>query len=612
MTLRSPAAAMLWELWRLTRIEVALKLVLPIGGALTALLLCAAFAPQDNPKSINDLAAAFALTLIVLPHLMGWLSLAKLNGAQPGFPLYLSFTRPVRTAVIIGVPMAYLTAVSTAIYLTSAMVLRGATGYAFPLLPVAAWMAALTVIWVAASWATRSRSIQMVVTMFAVIKAWSLSMDRLTAVEIPGGYDWPPRLWPTLFDWPLTDYAWIALIGVVSFGITVAMVARQRRGDPLTFNWTGLLARAKSMDLSRAESREPSIGSSRGAFRDGLVSVFRLPCPTSSATLAQVWFDLRSNGLPVMTTGVTLALVIVLVAAVSGPIDAAWNADPDVSCPIAECFWVRTFPPLFTPFSVFAVLLLGGNAFGIRRRQGHAYVSAFEATQASGTSRLAVLKLLVKSACVMGALLALGVSAWMSIPLVGDAVFIQMWGMPLSSRRAFITDAFVALSGYQQLALAFVAVVGVIAWVALRSALGALRIRHRRRVNIAGWVLFVYGLAFVWLAVGVRANPETASQFHLDVVYTAMRWIGAAAMVLTTVYVFWSGFAENVLTIRYAGGALAISVAFGAAWLTALHLTGAQLGGMSAMNAVSVASPAVLPLLASGLAPWSYSRIRHS
>jgi hypothetical protein len=32
---------------------------------------------------------------------------------------------------------------------------------------------------------------------------------------------------------------------------------------------------------------------------------------------------------------------------------------------------------------------------------------------------------------------------------------------------------------------------------------------------------------------------------------------------------------------------------------------------MSAMNAISVASPALLPLMASVLAPWSLSRIRH-
>ena len=76
-------------------------------------------------------------------------------------------------------------------------------------------------------------------------------------------------------------------------------------------------------------------------------------------------------------------------------------------------------------------------------------------------------------------------------------------------------------------------------------------------------------------------------------------------MVFTTVYVFWSGFAERVLTIRYASGAVAISAAFGAAWLTVLHIAGVQLAGMSAMNAVWILSPALLPLTIGVLAPWS-------
>ena len=511
--------------------------------------------------------------------------------ADPAFRSISHYTRPVRTAVIVGLPMAYLTAVSSAIYLVSAILLRVTSGYAFPLLPVAAWIAALTLVFVAATWSTRNRIIPVLVWMFAIGKAFGLAMDRLTAVEIPDTFDWPPRLWPTLFDFPRTDYAWIALIGLVSFAVTVAGVTRQRRGDA----W---------LELPSAQ---------RDGFWDRLVSLFRFPCPTSSATRAQVWLDLKSNGLPVLTIGVTLAIVILLVSAVSGPIDAAINADPDVSCPIAECFYVRALPPLIlTPFSLFTVLFLGRNAFGIRRKQGRTYVSAFEATQAYGTAQLAVLKLLVQSVCVLAAFIAIAVSFWISMPLLGDAVFIQIWGVPLSSRRSVITDAFAALTGYEQLALAIVAAVGVVIGVAAFAVFGALRTRYSRRVSIASFLLLLYGLAFVWLAVGVRVDPETASQFHLDVVYGAMRWIATAAMVFTTVYVFWSGFAEHVLTIRYASGAVAISAAFGAAWLTALHMAGVQLAGMSAMNAISVVSPALLPLTASVLAPWSLSRIRHT
>jgi hypothetical protein len=593
MTLRSPVVAMLWELWRVTRAEAAWKLALPVGGSLAVLALGAAFAPPDNPaayQNVNDGSAALALILIVIPHLIAWVSIAKLNGALPGFPLYLGYTRPVRTAVMVGLPMAYLTALSSALYLVSALVLTLTSGYAFPLLPVAAWIAALTLVSVAAGWSTRNRVVPVVVGMSATLKALGLALDRLTAVEIPGGYDWPPRLWPTLFDWPLTDYAWIAVIALASFAVTVAMVARQRRGD----EWLPL-------------TQAPGDGS-----WNPLVSRFRFPCPISSATRAQLWYDLRFNGLPVLTIGVALALVIVLVSAVSSPIDAAWNADPDVKCPIEECFWARAIPPIWTPLSLLIVLGLGGNAFGIRRRQGRAYVSPFEATQAAGTAQLAVLKLLVKSACVLVALVAIGVSVWISLPLLGDAVFIQMWGVPLSSRRTVITGAVAALTRYEQLALGVVAAVAVVTWVASWAALGTLRARYRRRMNVAAGLLLLYGVAFVWLAAGVRVDPDTASQFHLDAVYLVMGWMAAAAMMFTTVYVFWSGFAEHVLTVRYASGAVAVSASFGAAWLTALHIAGVQLAGMSAMNAVSVVSPVLLPLMASGLAPWSYSRIRHT
>jgi hypothetical protein len=168
------------------------------------------------------------------------------------------------------------------------------------------------------------------------------------------------------------------------------------------------------------------------------------------------------------------------------------------------------------------------------------------------------------------------------------------------------------LAWYEKLSLVFLVAAGVVVWVAAFAALGALRTRYSRRVNIASFLLLLYGLAFVWLAVTVGVDPETASQFHLDVVFAAMGWIAAAAMVITTVYVFWSGFAERVLTIRYASGAAAMSAAFGAAWLTVLHMAGVQLAGMSAIDAVSILWPALLPLLVSALAPWSLSRVRHT
>ncbi len=579
--MKSPLHAMLWEVWRVTRVEAAWKLALGTVGGMVVLALS-----SSSREIVKDAAAAIALVLIVVPHLMGWLSMAKLNNGQPGFPLYLHYTRPVRTAACVGVPMVYLTALSSAIYLVSALLLRMTSAHAFPLLPVAAWVAAFTLIGVAATWSTRNRTFQMLVMVFAVMKGLGTAMQRLTAVEIPDNYDWPPRLWPTLFDFPLTDYAAIGLIGIVSFGISVAGVARQRCGD----RWAEASAQ-------------------RGGSWERLVDLFRIPCPTSSATRAQVWFDLKSNGLPSLTIGVSLAILILLVSAVANPIDAAFTDEfrARLSCTNADCFVVRAFPPMFAPLSLLAILILGGNAFGIRRRQGRTYLSAFEAIQARGAAQLAFLKLLVKSACLLAALIVFSVSVSISMQLLGDAVFLQMWNLPLSSQASAINEAVATLTGYELLALAVVAAIGIVVWVAAFAVLGALWTRYSRRANVAASALLVCGLALALLASNGIVSP-----FAVDVIFVAARWAAAAAIVAATVYLYRSCLGDRTLPPRYALGALLVSMAFVAAWVTLLRAAGLQLASMPWTSVASMLLwPLFLPLLASVLAPWSYSRLRH-
>ena len=593
MTMRSPIAAVLWEIWRVTRVEAGWKLACGIVGGLAILALCAAVAPAGDAKKYEDImdnGAAIAMILLVLPHLVSWLSLARFNGGRPGFPLYLLYTRPVRTAVIVGLPMAYLTALSAAVYLGSALLLRVASGYAFPLMPVAAWIAALTLIGLAATWSTRSMTVQVCVMTYAVTKAFGLAMQRLTAVEIPGGYDWPPRLWPTLFDFPLTDYAWIALIGVASFGVTVAGATRQRRGE----GW------------AEVPSAQPD------GLWDRLVNSVRVPCPTSSATRAQVWYDLKSSGLPLLAIAVALAIVILLFGAVGNRIDAALfdGFRAYLPCSNSECFYVRPMVVLFSTFSPLIVLFLGGNAFGIRRRQGRSYVSAFEATQAYGAAQLAALKLLVRSACLLAALLAVGVSTWISLSILGDAVFIQMWNVPLSSQLRGIKGAVAALTGYEQLALVVVTAVGVVVWVAAVAVLGALWTRYSRRANIAASSLLLSALALALLALAGRRGFGPA--IPLGAILRAASWTAASAIVLVTGYLLWRAFAEQLLTLGHACGAVLVSAAFGAAWVTLLSAAGVSLVGVSAPDAAWMLSPALLPLTISVMAPWSYSRIRHT
>jgi hypothetical protein len=248
--------------------------------------------------------------------------------------------------------------------------------------------------------------------------------------------------------------------------------------------------------------------------------------------------------------------------------------------------------------SILAVLIFGINAFGIRWRQGRAFASAFEATQACGTARLAGLKVLVRSVCVLPALIAVVLSAWASLS------FIVVGERYLRSKLRVIEDALGALTAYQQLALAVVACIGVVVVVASIAAIIALAARYPRPLNIAvSLYLLSWGLVLVLLAL--------AGHRGIGLLFGPTRFIDAPAIVLGTIYLCWRAFAERLLTLRSAVAVVLISVAFAAAWVTVLRAVGVQLSAISIVNAVWMLSPAVLPLMVSVLAPWSLNRIRH-
>jgi hypothetical protein len=553
--MRSPIVAMLWENWRLTRVEAASRLALGIVAGSTAL-------------TFLDSGATVAFAILMFVNSFIWLSIAKLNGGRfadgykPGFPLYLLYTRPVPTAVLVGVAMAYDAISCTALYLVSAALLGLAFDRQFPLFSVAICLMAFHLCYACVQWSTQHRVLQ-----------WGGSLVFLAPFLL-----FRDRVTPSLQgEFTLAENAVMALIGVVAFGLTVTGVARQRRGGAVA-----IAAR--------------TVGS--GGYPNWLISLFRFPCPTSSATKAQVWFELKSSGLPVLAIGLVLAILTFLMFVISIPVT-----------------FLRPVAAGFAVLSVPVVLSLGGNAFGIRRKQGRTYASTFEVTQPYGTAQMASIKMLVRSGCVLAALIAVGVSVWTSTSLVSSwgSWVIQgnaIEGAPgLTLPRQTIGQAIGSLTGYAHVALAFVTCIGAAIMVALLAAFAALWARYSRRMIIAGSLLLFCGFSLVLLALAAQRGIGPVSL--LDTIASAASWIAPAALVFATVYLFWNAIVERVLTDRYACGALVISAVFGAAWLTMLHGAGVQFAGMPATNAVSMLWQLLLPLMAGALAPWSLNRIRH-
>jgi hypothetical protein len=311
----------------------------------------------------------------------------------------------------------------------------------------------------------------------------------------------------------------------------------------------------------------------------------------------------------VLAIGGALAIVIPLLFVVTTRLDVVLSG-------VFTQPATRAFALVVAVFSLPVVLLLGGNAFGIRARQGHRYVSVFEATQACGTARMAGLKVLVRSVCLLAALVAVVTSVWTSASIIpfdvlhDNDTFIEKARSPLSGWMRAIEGVVRAMGAYELLALAFVTAIVVAVMVAWRAALVALRARYARRLTLAGWSLLLHGLVLVLLTQA--AARGFGSAFLLDAVLGVTKWVTAAAIVVATIYLLWSVVAERLLTPRQAAGAVLVSAAFGTAWLTVLRAAGVHLAGMPTTDVAWTLTPVLLPLMAVALASWSLSRVRHT
>lgn len=546
MNSAKPIAALLWEQWQMTRVELGQRLGFALVAGAGALLL-------------SDKGPIIAFAILLLTFSVVWLSIAKLSGGRlsdgyrPGFPLPLHFTRPVPTTVFVGVAVLYNAVSITASYLLCAGLLAFAFGQPLPLfsmtLPLFFWHFCYT----CAQWSTRSRVVQWVGSLVFGLPIAFFMQHQMSL--------------PLRIEFSIVENVAMVLLCVVTFALTIVGVARQRRGDavamvPQQKEWTG-------------------------GFPDWLVTLIRFRCPTSSATRAQVWFELRSSGLPVLMIGLGMASLILLLSSIS-----LMFVLPRVA-----------ILPLSIVASLLVLLGLGNNALGIRRKQGRVYASAFEMTQPYGTSQLAGLKVLVRVACVLVAMLAIGASLWVSSAMVGDwfQTVLNNNGNPevLLKLRQKFAEIFGALSWYAYAGLAVIPAIVITAVVAWQAAREALRARYPRTLLVVQWLPAVWGLMTILLTLAQRGEriPVSVLQGFLSACF----WISGATFLIAAIYLAWRGLAQRSLTLRYLCGACVLAAVFAGAWLL----------GMPATSLTGILWPVLLILALGLLAPWSLNRVRH-
>src|SRR5690348_12844494 len=106
--MRSAPVAVLWETWRLTRSR--LFFIPPLAT------LCG-WALSRGPVASLVFVVLFAAGLLMAMSL-------PIFGVRGAFPLSTAFARPIRTSVLVAVPLAYVFVAAAACYLVPAVFLR--------------------------------------------------------------------------------------------------------------------------------------------------------------------------------------------------------------------------------------------------------------------------------------------------------------------------------------------------------------------------------------------------------------------------------------------------------------------------------------------------------
>ena len=543
--MRAEATAMLWESWRLTRRGMAFGVLIAIIGG-SAILLS---------DAEGDLRATIVLLLITILSLPAsrWVGLER-----GGFPFYLGYVRPVPTWLLVGVPMAYHAASCAVLYLTPMIVLRTAFGIPFPLLPVAASIAAIRLVFTTCLWWTKDSTMQKVGLVSAAVLAFSV-MRRLNPVNLPGN-DFPPDRWADMFAFSLADYGLIAFVMTAAIGVTIVGVARQRRGDDqfsLLRNGVGVFG-------------FPAIPRWFGFW-------FQAPCPTSSPVKAQLWMEMKSTGVPVLSIGVMLAMGIpVLLLAAN-----AYQWD---------------LPVLFAMLSFLPPVKIGLlSMFRIQRKQGTAYMSAFDATCALGTAQLVGLKMAVTVMCILGAWVVIGTSLWFSLSIVRD--FTNFGPMQRN-----LAGTLAAQPGYRLAALAAVASIQLSAIAAFLAAGEVFFVLHAKRVLIGVLGVVLYVLVSVFAVTEDWVGPSFVE---------AHAWAIAVLIPIGAVWVFRRALADRMFTGRQTGAAVLTWAAFATVYLAFLRESGSLQSEMPSAFIALMVSLSLAPLAAVALAPWSFGLIRH-
>lgn len=377
--------AMLWELWKTSRVELLNRFGIQLLG-----VLFISFTPfmdlenESENRVINGILMMI-LSIQSVAFSTWWLALER---QSTGFSFRLGFARPVSTWMLVLVPVLFTMCAAGISFLLPTGLLILLDGRDLALMQPALLVVVFSACLMAASWAPTTLPTKAAATFLVC----SLLFAGLLLQQVNSGMSEPLLMaagYPQFYE-----FGWFNLlfpvIVLAAIGITIRGVEYQRHGDRW---WIEQVC----IDVTHRLRSRPQ----RQSLKE--------TASFSGRLAAQSWYEMRRIAPATFSLAVCAPLIVFVFVTVIPMFDRSWHGQPYV--------WLLAL--LLSP-SVFQLIACDG-ALSLRKRQGALKFSSFDATRSLRSDRLIMVKLLVVAACAFASWLLMLVAA------CAHTYFVDSW-----------------------------------------------------------------------------------------------------------------------------------------------------------------------------------------
>lgn len=420
---------MIWELWRVSRPELAIRLSGTIGFIWLLSWANNNLAARIMPDAASPMIRGIAVGFLLFTSIISQTWLGEFDSQTGGFCFRLGFIRPVSTGVLFLVPMAFCVAAAVASYVIPAVLLGWLIQIPMPLAGPSLIIAVAVAMILSVVWSIPNRAEKAVVLLTIAAAAIWLKSRRLISGDINN-----PLLSqigsPDFFSPDVGTSLAAVIVVAVACLLAVSGIDRQRHGD-----FPSLID-----GLSAALSR-----SSCGPT-DNAVQWKPFPHPIA----AQLWYEWRRFGKTVLLLGIAAPLLILVFLFFVRRTDPGWTYD------VRVWLWALLICPI-----VYQLVGLDG-AVELSRIQGTAKLSVFNTTRSLTNDQLITIKVLFVTTSSFAAWLIMLTAAFLQTQIsgnwdrwqaIGNHILPAIQDMPWSWRIAGLTSVMLSFASTSSLLL---------------------------------------------------------------------------------------------------------------------------------------------------------------